>query len=57
MTEERPRPNALKNMLIGRTKNDELKLQSVSLCEYHTEKEKKAIISSLIAQGRLLRLS
>ena len=50
------RPRALKNMLVGKRKNDEMKLKSLTLSVYYTDDEKKAIIKKWLKDGRILRL-
>lgn len=54
------RPKALKGMLVGKTKNDEMTLSSIQKnhkLEYYTQKEMAGIISILIKNGRVKRLS
>lgn len=50
------RPKALKGMLIGKTKNDEMTLKSIQRIEYYTQEEMAGIISILIKNGRVKRL-
>lgn len=50
------RPKALKGMLVGKTKNDEMTLRSIQRIEYYTPKETAAIINILIKSGRVKRL-
>lgn len=53
------RPRALRGMLVGKTKNDELTLQTIQRLErieYFTPKETQGIINILIKQGRIMRL-
>lgn len=50
------RPRALRGMLVGKTKNDEMTLRSIQRIEYYTPKETQGIINILIKQGRILRL-
>lgn len=46
----------MKNMLVGKTKNDERGLQVLSLSVYYTDNEKKAIIKNWLRDGKVLRL-
>tara|TARA_R110002074_G_scaffold189576_1_gene355464 strand:- start:1302 stop:1475 length:174 start_codon:yes stop_codon:yes gene_type:complete len=53
------RPKALKGMLVGKTKNDEMTLSSIQKnhkLEYYTKKEMVGIINLLIKNGRVKRL-
>ena len=53
------RPKALKGMLVGKTKNDEMTLQNIQRLErieYYTPKEAQRIINIFIKQGRIMRL-
>ena len=53
------RPKALKGMLIGKTKNDEMAIRSIQKnhkLEYYTKKEMVGIINLLIKNGRVKRL-
>jgi hypothetical protein len=50
------RPKALKGMLVGKTKNDEMTLRSIQRIEYYTQKEMAGIINILIKNGRVKRL-
>ena len=53
------RPKALKGMLIGKTKNDEMTIRSIQKnynLEYYTKKEMVGIINLLIKNGRVKRL-
>jgi len=50
------RPRALRGMLVGKTKNDELTLRSIQRIEYYTPTETEGIINILIKQGRVVRL-
>ena len=53
------RPKALKGMLVGKTKNDELTLDSIRKnhkLEYYNKKEMARIITLLIENGRVKRL-
>ena len=50
------RPRALRGMLVGKTKNDEMTLKSIQRIEYYTPKETQGIINILIQQGRVRRL-
>ena len=56
MEEKPPRPKALKNMLVGKTRNDNMNLRTLSKSVYHTEKEIQTVIKQLIAEGRIKRL-
>jgi hypothetical protein len=50
------RPKALKGMLIGKTKRDEMTLRSIQRIEYYSPKETAGIINILIKEGRVKRL-
>lgn len=50
------RPRALRGMLVGKTKNDEMTLRSIQRIKYYTPKETEAIIKILIENGRVKRL-
>ncbi len=53
------RPKALKGMLIGKTKADEMTIRSIQKnynLEYYTKKEMVGIINLLIKNGRVKRL-
>lgn len=51
------RPKALKGMLVGKTKNDEMALRSIQRIKYYTPTEMAGIISILIKNGRVKRLN
>jgi hypothetical protein len=50
------RPRALRGMLVGKTKNNEIAIRVLTLSNYYSDKEKNAIVATWIQDGKVLRL-
>lgn len=50
------RPRALRGMLVGKTKNDEIRLRVLTSTKYYSDDEKNAIVATWLQDGKVLRL-
>jgi hypothetical protein len=43
-------------MLVGKTKNDEIRLRVLTSTKYYSDDEKNAIVATWLQDGKVLRL-